>query len=398
MFAGNLGEKLGNAKKKSVGFSIAAATLATLFAPSTSAQATTTTAPVPKHINGNLAKAIKPNLAQTKQTPTRVTYVVKSGDSVWRISRQFNISMSALMSANKIPASGLIHPGQRLVIPSAATTSAPTTTTSKTTTVKSAAPQQTVKTQPKPAATATAAKQTKITYTVKRGDTLGAIARTHKTTVAKIAADNRIANPSLIRVGQKLVITSAAAQSTSTSSKATATTSSTNSTQVTTERKQLVPNTFLTYTYDDKTVSAANDNKYALLAMTVPSRAEVQQMIIKTAKEMGVDPKLALAHAYVESGFDARAVSPANALSVMQVIPSSGVWAGNMVGRPLNLLNTQDNIVAGIAIIRWLQKNARSFEEGIAGYYQGLGGVQRNGMRPDTVTYVAKVKAAMARF
>lgn len=42
------------------------------------------------------------------------------------------------------------------------------------------------------------------TYTVKSGDTLSAIATRFNTTVSKLASDNNISNPNLIRVGQKL--------------------------------------------------------------------------------------------------------------------------------------------------------------------------------------------------
>ena len=82
----------------------------------------------------------------------------------------------------------------------------------------------------------------------------------------------------------------------------------------------------------------------------------------------------------------------------MQVIPSSGAWASDLVGYDLNLLNPRDNIVAGVVIIRQLQRSASSLDEGIAAYYQGLGGVRRNGMYPDTVQYVQRVKSSMAQF
>ena len=45
-----------------------------------------------------------------------------------------------------------------------------------------------------------------VTYTVKSGDTLSAIAKKYGTTYQKIAKDNNIANPNKIYVGQKLVI------------------------------------------------------------------------------------------------------------------------------------------------------------------------------------------------
>ena len=43
-----------------------------------------------------------------------------------------------------------------------------------------------------------------MTYTVKSGDTLGAIARKHNTTVEALVASNGIKNPNLIYVGQVL--------------------------------------------------------------------------------------------------------------------------------------------------------------------------------------------------
>lgn len=46
----------------------------------------------------------------------------------------------------------------------------------------------------------------RITYVVKKGDTLSAIAARYGTTWAKIAADNNIPNPNLIYPGQKLII------------------------------------------------------------------------------------------------------------------------------------------------------------------------------------------------
>lgn len=45
-----------------------------------------------------------------------------------------------------------------------------------------------------------------VTYTVKKGDTLSSIAKKYGTTYQKIAKDNGIKNPNVIRVGQKLKI------------------------------------------------------------------------------------------------------------------------------------------------------------------------------------------------
>ena len=60
---------------------------------------------------------------------------------------------------------------------------------------------------PKYSAMAKSKTSSTITYTVKRGDTLSAIAKKYGTTVKAIAAENGIKNVNLIYVGQKLKIT-----------------------------------------------------------------------------------------------------------------------------------------------------------------------------------------------
>lgn len=59
---------------------------------------------------------------------------------------------------------------------------------------------------PKPAKPAKKPAKKTSSYAVKSGDTLSSIAAAHGTTVAKIVADNKIKNPNVISVGQKLVI------------------------------------------------------------------------------------------------------------------------------------------------------------------------------------------------
>ncbi|MCF2706479.1 LysM peptidoglycan-binding domain-containing protein [Arcanobacterium haemolyticum] len=320
-------------------------------------------------IPGSSAPASTPAAASTPTPVAAGTYTVAQGDTLSSIARQFGTSVAAIAAANGISNPNRIYVGQVLSIAGAASATpvveapAAATTSSQTST-------------PAPAASGT--------YTVASGDTLSSIARKLGTTTASLASANGISNPNRIYVGQVLSVSGSTSTSSAPSAGATG--------------SSLVPNTFLGYTYSDATVAAANHNKSSLNSSSVPSRAQMQQIVRDVAVQMGVDPSLALAHAYVESGFDARAVSPANAVGVMQVIPSSGEWASTMVGRDLNLLDPYDNAVAGVAIIRWLQRNADSLDQGIAGYYQGLGGVRKNGMKSDTRTYVAKVRSAMSSF
>ena len=288
-----------------------------------------------------------------EQPSGSLSHTVQRGETLSGIARQHGTTVAAIAQANGIADPARIYVGQRISIPGAA--------------------------QPSPQAAAQSSAQTNGSHTVQRGETLSGIARQHGTTVAAVAQANGIADPARIYAGKTLTIPGAATTASATP-------------------QNPVPKTFLHYTYPDSTNSAANANKLALERAAVPSRAQMQEIVRSTAAQMGVDPRLALAHAYVESGFDMRSVSPANAIGVMQVIPSSGEWASRLVGRRLNLLDPHDNAVAGVAIIRYLQSNADGADQGIAGYYQGLGGVRKNGMKPDTVAYVNRVKAARTRF
>jgi soluble lytic murein transglycosylase-like protein len=124
----------------------------------------------------------------------------------------------------------------------------------------------------------------------------------------------------------------------------------------------------------------------------------MQQIIASTARRWGVDPALAQAVAFQESGFNMRSVSPANAVGAMQVIPASGRWASSLAGRSLDLLDPHDNATAGVVILRALTRAEDDQATAIAGYYQGLASVRSKGMFADTRRYVANVQTLMARF
>jgi soluble lytic murein transglycosylase-like protein len=142
---------------------------------------------------------------------------------------------------------------------------------------------------------------------------------------------------------------------------------------------------------------AADANRATLARLGAPGRSEAKALVRGTARRLGVEPALALAVAHQESGFDQRAVSTANAIGVMQVVPSSGRWASALVGRPLNLLDARDNVVAGVAILAALTARERE-DVALAAYYQGLGSVREHGMYADTRRYVADVLALRRRF
>ena len=115
------------------------------------------------------------------------------------------------------------------------------------------------------------------------------------------------------------------------------------------------------------------------------------KLIVATSKRYGVDPTLMLALSYQESGWNMRAVSPANAIGAMQVIPASGEWASALIGRDLNLLDPADNVEAGVVLMSTLLASTDTRGDAIGSYYQGLASVREHGLFSDTQQYVRNI-------
>ena len=287
-------------------------------------------------------KAAKAPKAATSGKGATTVHTVRAGETMSGIAARYKVSLPALLKANKRSASSLIHPGDRIVVRGAKAGSSK----AKATTTRAASPASR-------------------THTVRSGDTLSGIAARYDVTVADIARASGISTGALLRIGQKLRVPVSAAHA--------------------------VSDTFNGVKYPGEVVSAARRNHDLLAKRSVPSRTETRKIIVETARRHGVDPKLALAVAYQESGWNQRAVSPANAVGVMQVIPSGGDWASSLVGRRLDLLDARDNVTAGVVMLRALGRATSSTEKAVAGYYQGLASVQQHGMYSDTKAYVRSI-------
>lgn len=292
-----------------------------------------------------------------KQTPPRrppatARYTVRSGDTITGIAQRLKISPGRLLQLNRLDSRGRIYAGQYLTVPAPA-----------------------LRTQAKRAAAA-AARARWTTYQVRNGDTVSAIARRTGTTQAVVLKANQLRASSVIRPGQRLRVPRRTAVGAPGNNR----------------------NTFAGRTYPAAVVRAAEANRRRLASRAVPNRAATRRLIAATARRYGVDPALALAVAYQESGWNQRQVSVANAIGTMQVIPASGQWASTLVGRRLDLLDTRDNVTAGVVILKALTTSASTPSQAVAGYYQGLASVQRQGMLADTKLYVRSVLALVPQF
>jgi LysM repeat protein len=263
--------------------------------------------------------------------------VVKAGDTLSGIAARNGVSLASVLSANNLQMRSIIYPGQKILLQAAAAPAAP-------------APASTATIAP--AVTSITPAAAGAVHIVKAGDTLSRIAASHGVSLSSVLQSNGMSLKTVIYPGQKIKLdATAATQATSPAPAPSAPASSTAS----------------------------------------PSSAQLKTMVADTARRMGVDPSLALAFAMQESGFRQNVTSSAGAIGTMQVMPTSGEWASQLVGRPLDLRNAQDNVTAGVAIIAALVRTSPSTEIAVASYYQGQYSVMNRGMYEDTKAYVASV-------
>ena len=218
-------------------------------------------------------------------------------------------------------------------------------------------------------------------HLVRRGDTLIAIARRYRVSTTTLTVRNRLPRNGAIRIGRRLAVPVRVPVARSARTGA-ATQASHNAGSLISVRVR----------------RSAARNRAILAGRPQPSRAAVRRLISATASRHGVEPSLALAVAYNESGFQQRVVSPVDAIGVMQVLPSTGRALEGVAGRRLDLLRTRDNVTAGVLLLRQLGRGKRSQAMTLAGYYQGIGSIRRRGVLPQTRVYIRNVGALQRRF
>lgn len=256
-------------------------------------------------------------------------------------------------------------------------------------------------------------------YTVRAGDTLWTIASRLGVSVSSLASANGLESPHVIYPGQQLKVPGDSASSPAPSSSAT--------THVVKPGETLM-GISIRYGVLMRHIAAANgfanlDFVYAGQRLKIPagtvapaapapaaatpavapvttSRDDVGRMLDETARRYGFTPAFIKAIAYQESGWNQSARSSVGAVGVMQVMPTTGDFIERyLVGRPLDLTDTQDNITAGVAYVAYLWRlTGGDVDRTLAGYYQGLQSVADNGLYPSTKTYTANILALRERF
>jgi LysM repeat protein len=196
------------------------------------------------------------------------TVTVAPGDTLSAIAARSGTTVAAIAAANGLADPNRIVAGRRLTVPSSGGS-----------------------------ASSSGASSSGGSYTVRSGDTLGAIAARAGTSVAAIAAMNGIADPNRIAAGRALRLPAA---------------------------------------------GTGGGARPVGMASIHPGGPEVGAMITQAALRHGVDPSLARAVGWQESRWSQSALSHVGAIGVMQLMPATG--AEMKVG---DIKKVEPNIHAG---------------------------------------------------
>jgi LysM repeat protein len=140
------------------------------------------------------------------------------------------------------------------------------------------------------------------------------------------------------------------------------------------------------------------EHRVAPAAAPVTDATSVRTSLDRWAAYYGVDPHLARALAWMESGYNNSLVSSAGAHGVMQLLPSTWSYVETVLIRHKVAHDADGNIRVGVALIHHLlavfHGNARL---ALAAWYEGERAVKQHGVYKVSKTFVADVLALRSR-
>jgi soluble lytic murein transglycosylase-like protein len=124
------------------------------------------------------------------------------------------------------------------------------------------------------------------------------------------------------------------------------------------------------------------------------SRDAVRSAIDYWSRVYGVDPRLARALAWMESGYQQDVVSSVGARGVMQLLPETWEFVDVVLLGLRTPRNYQGNVRAGVRYLRWqLDEFDGDVRLALAGWYQGARAVRERGLYGETKEFVRIVLA-----
>ena len=320
--------------------------------------------------------------ARAAKTATRATIVhrVRPGEGFSVIARQYGVKPASLARANGLTLRSTIVPGQRLRVPGRSVPALEAPTRRST-----------------PAPT--------LVHTVQSGEGFIAIARRYGVPAAVLANANGLTLTSVIAPGQRLRIPGR---------RATVAVGSASPSPAPSLRHVVAAGESffsISQRYHVSPWRLAQVNGVSLMATIVPGqrlslpqgarlaaggapvdRDTVRGSLDKWAAVYGVDPKLARALAWMESGFQEDVTSSAGAIGVMQLLPETWEWVDTILLRQPTPRTYDGNVRAGVRYLRWqLDQFGGDVKLALAGYYQGARAVRERGLFDDTKQYVSVI-------
>jgi len=123
----------------------------------------------PKRYASRKSGGSSKSTSATASSGSKGTHKVRAGDTLWDIARKYGTTTARIRQQNGMGRSSRIYPGQILNVP-------------------------------------TVGSLGYVIHKVRRGETLGQIARKYRTTITRILAQNHLTDPDVIKVGDKLRI------------------------------------------------------------------------------------------------------------------------------------------------------------------------------------------------
>jgi N-acetylmuramoyl-L-alanine amidase len=266
---------------------------------------------------------------------------VSRGDTLTALAERHGTTVDALAALNGMADPNWLLAGQTLRVPAATDAVAPPVPAM-------ASPEVVASSAPVPTE-----------HVVQPGEHLIVIAERYGTTVEALSALNGIANPSMLYVGTALRLPGAA------------------------DAEGAIP---------PFTVS---DNVPAALVAQMNERSAVRELIAAEAVREGVPVPLALALSWHESGWQQSVVSSAGAVGVMQLMPETSQWIGEvMLGEAVAPDDLASNVRAGVVLLgHYLDRYDADHDLALAAYYQGQAATDEWGIFDETRPYLASIRA-----
>ncbi len=217
---------------------------------------------------------------------------------------------------------------------------------------------------------------------VQAGDNLSAIAARYGLATITLADANGITDPNVVQAGMRLTIPSAGRHGSSGSSSYSGSSYSGSS-----------------YSGSSSARRTQGRRSPLRLLRETPSRMAYLPTFRYWASVYGVPADLLEATTWLESGWQMGVVSSTGAVGIGQLEPSTVSTVNQLLGTSLSPWVPTENIRMSARYLETLlSMTGGDSAQALAGYYQGLASVQRNGMYPSTLAYVEGVEALRQRF